>query len=605
MRIKQYLLFSILAVFIAWSQFILLKPHLQYGFSDVDWGFLFYYKEHKEKFPNIIENFYQTFLRWGVYTHQQYYIGVQEEFFGLDFQKFQITIHIFKTLAAISAYPLFLIITQSYIAAFIGVILFAFSYSSVGTMYTVVTSSDYSAIFAMNIFFYLYWWIIEKRNSKWYLSFVSLLLFIFTLFLSTERMYPILFWLIAGEIFLLIYNKFSRKYLLNSYKRLAIIFIPVLTIIILYPAIVNNFLTTTSSSLFKKIIEGNMQLLLNPFIALGSIIIPHGFWKYFGTFTLNGQIFYVSYFTSKQFIVLILITLLLGQFISKKFIKFTIITMLQFIIGASLIFYLASHHKSHFDPTFISPALIGIYILAIGFSSFFFWVLNDKKNRLLIGIFGGITMTILYIVLTWVSTDYSLIFTGAHRYLTVPALLISLSVGCLIRLMTIKLQRVRGFAKVSLIIPVIVLVSIILIWSKQISFLFEDQLNKGFGASDKQNMRNQLLSYIDNLDSNQKSLFFFDFSEDPQNGPYYDNTLLGGFSTWMLWHSSINFNERLRPDIFWNNKDRLKSSKTIIDNEVGFYVYENFFPISNFYAFRLKDKKVINIKDELLEELGI
>src|SRR3989344_7298588 len=111
------ILFLILIPVVIISQLIILEPHLRYGFSDVDWGFLFYYKEHKANFPNIFENLYQTFLRWGVYTHQQYYIGIQEYFFGLDFQKFQITTHVFKTLATISAYPLFLIIPRNYISA--------------------------------------------------------------------------------------------------------------------------------------------------------------------------------------------------------------------------------------------------------------------------------------------------------------------------------------------------------------------------------------------------------------------------------------------------------------------------------------------------------
>ena len=180
----------------------------------------------------------------------------------------------------------------------------------------------------------------------------------------------------------------------------------------------------------------------------------------------------------------------------------------------------------------------------------------------------------------------------------------SLSLGCLISLMIIKFQKTKGFAKVGLIIPVVVLIAILLIWSKQISLYFEDHLNKGFGVSDKQKMRNQLLFYIDNLDTTQKSLFYFDFSEDPKNGSYYDNTLLGGFSTWILWHKNINFDERLRPYFFWNDIHKLKSSKTIRDKKIGLYLYERFFPLSNFYAFKLKDKKVINIKEELAKELG-
>ncbi len=90
MRLKEYLLFSILAVFIAWSQFILLEPHLQYGFSDVDWGFLSTYKmQNPYKLSQFIDNIKIGGTTGGVYTHQIYYIGIQNEFFGLNFESFR------------------------------------------------------------------------------------------------------------------------------------------------------------------------------------------------------------------------------------------------------------------------------------------------------------------------------------------------------------------------------------------------------------------------------------------------------------------------------------------------------------------------------------
>src|SRR3989344_3469012 len=159
--VARYWYLLLLIVLVIISQIILLKPHLEYGFSDVDWGFLSIYKTQN---PYSLSQFIEFLKRGGtlggIYTHQIYYIGIQNDLFGLDFKFFQITTHTFKILAILSIFPLLLAISGSRLAAFLSTIFFAFSYSAVGTMYTVVTSSDYSAIFSMGIFATLYWYVV-------------------------------------------------------------------------------------------------------------------------------------------------------------------------------------------------------------------------------------------------------------------------------------------------------------------------------------------------------------------------------------------------------------------------------------------------------------
>ena len=133
---------------------------------------------------------------------------------------------------------------------------------------------------------------------------------------------------------------------------------------------------------------------------------------------------------------------------------------------------------------------------------------------------------------------------------------------------------------------------------------FDYHIFHGFAASDQQYMRSQLASYIENLSSVQPSLFYFEWLEDHDRGYYYDATLLGGFKTWMLWHKDINFNWSLRPvDIYWNQPQKLKEARTTKNGVKGFTVYGQFFQDENFYAFNLKDKKVIDIRDKIIDRI--
>ena len=277
MNSKPFLLLIFLFFLIAISQLLILKPHLNYGFSDVDWGFLSIYKtQNPYSLPQFIYNLTNSGTLGGVYTHQIYYIGLQNEFFGLNFEKYHLTTHFFKILATIFSFPIFLVISASMPVAFIATILFSFSYSAVGAMYTVVTSGDYSAISIMELFFVAYWYILKRNLTNTGLLLIAFILFILTIFLSTERMYPMPLFIELIEFFLIWNRRKSLKNILDLprsfYIRNIGILLPIILIFFVKPLIFLDFFLRNGMELIHRINLGNWNLILTPFIALGSIV---------------------------------------------------------------------------------------------------------------------------------------------------------------------------------------------------------------------------------------------------------------------------------------------------------------------------------------------
>lgn len=584
-------LFIILSIIVIISQIILLKPHLQYGFSDVDWGFLSIYKtENPYSASQFIEFLKRGGTLGGVYTHQIYYIGIQEHFFGLDFKSFHLTTHFFKILATLSSYPVLLVISGSGLVALIGTILFGFSYSGVGTMYTVVTSNDYLAIFLMNIFLTIYFYIVKKNTGNWFYLLGLLIFLVLALFWSTERIYPLPLFVVLLELFMFWTKKKLEK---NSLKRIFILLSPLVIIFIIKPTIFLSFVLDHGVEIAQRVSLGNWNLILTPFIALGSIIVPHNYTKYL---LPPGSIFTFT-----------VVTLILGLTIFKRPLKNTLHILLITSVFSVILYILASHFVDHLiTQESIIQALVGFYILAIAIVSFNYW--RKEKERILLGLFVGPFLAFLYIFLTWIGAATSEVFAGVHRYLTIPALFMSLFLANLFGIIFLKLWKLPQnikYLKILSVAPLFLFILFININVKEIQYFFNYQLISGFGAADKNLMRNQLNGYLNNLSDTKTSLFYFDFMEDNDRGYYYDNTLLGGFGTWMLWHPSINFNKDFAPKAFWNNPKLLKESLQTMNGEKVIIFEKKFYNINNFYAFKLKDKKIIDIKSEILNQLGV
>jgi hypothetical protein len=131
---------------------------LQLGFTPDDWRLLFFYQSLGDNpFSKIL---YVWSVKGAYTTSQVYYIGILNYFFGLNYQLYQVTNIVIKTIATVSIFPLVLIIFKRRLLAFLTTLLYGASFMGSKSLEYVVKGTDYLAIIPMNIFFIFYYYIV-------------------------------------------------------------------------------------------------------------------------------------------------------------------------------------------------------------------------------------------------------------------------------------------------------------------------------------------------------------------------------------------------------------------------------------------------------------
>ena len=388
-RLPVLLIFLSIFPIVAILQYIILKPHLLYGFADIDWAGLLTYKYINN--PISLESFLKVFSISGVYTTQYYFIGIQESFFGLDYQKYNLVAYILKFLSTITVFPLFYIITKRKLVATIGTLIYAFSFASIAALYSVMTTINYLGVIFMNIFICLYWYLAQKNKIDWRLMLSAIASFYLALLLATERMYPLVPLIVIGEFFYMCYQKFSKISLISGLKRLLLLFTPVILLMIIKPSIHNDLIAFLGNSqlTFRKISEGNWHLIFTPFTALGSMILPKEHTLSLGIINLNSLTDYLGFLLGGPLFIFGIITLILSLLLSKNPRKFAVTTF-AFLVPLMLFsFYMAIRRldinpdlgnvygklRMYFDPGFVMPpALIGMFVLSLACAFLLEWI---------------------------------------------------------------------------------------------------------------------------------------------------------------------------------------------------------------------------------------
>ncbi|OGE72386.1 hypothetical protein A3H40_04040 [Candidatus Daviesbacteria bacterium RIFCSPLOWO2_02_FULL_38_15] len=632
---RSLLIFIIIVPLIFFLESKLLAPHLRYGFADVDWGFLYQYKElGNAPFTKI----YETWKGFGVYTYGVYYMGILEHFFpidGFNFINIHKANHFFKFLSAITLFPVILVFTGKRLLAALTTILYAVAYSSVAPLYTAQVSGYYAGITVMNLFA-TYYILIVKNNKIGLLWLIfGFFLFAFTLFIATERMYPLIPLIFLGEFLWMLNQKFSRLIVKSSIIRQIALFSPPVF------AFLSEFFRGpiqfggmsaffgNAKIIFQKIIEGNWQLALNPLISLASLFFPRENWGLIGSdrYALTGFGEYMWFFLGPFFAFLIFTTFL-SLFILKKRRRFMLINSILAITLGTIAYILASHQLSiaenlrlSFDTMFLRPVLIGVFVISLTLSLFIEWLLNGKKEDYLLYLFIGPAIAFLFIFLTWLPSDYTLIVAGIHRYLAIPAIASSFFIAVLITLFYEKINKIKALRIFSWLI-LLIIIPIIQLNFFVVGKYFYDELNfTGMDGQQQKDMKSKLLSYMGDFDLKEPTLFYFD-EEDSENGYFHETTIVAGFSTWIRFRGRSTPLDGVTPDYIRNhdlgsetnvyctgvNVDclgTLRSYVTLRNGEKGILYKNVFYPPNRFYAFRLKGRDVLNIISEILQENGI
>ena len=607
----------------------LLAPHLKYGFADVDWGFLYSYKKLGEA-PLL--KVLQIWKEWGVYTYQAYYMGIVEHFFPIDNFNFvgihQVT-HYFKFLSAITLFPLIYVLTRKKLLSAITTLLYAVAYPAVGPIYAAAVSGNYPAIAVMNLFFTFYIYMVKNTKIGLIWLGTATFLFFLTLFLSPERMYPLIPLLILGELFWVWSQKFSRFQVKASIIRASIFFSPVIIVILLETlGIINSsgdatgFLGNTNS-IFQKISQGNWSLILYPLISVGSLFLPREYWWLIGSGRSSIESFssYWGFFLGPFLTFLIFISLL-SYFISKKRAKFLWLNALLAATLGSMVFVFSTHHLSidpslrvHWDPMFLNSVIMAVLVLSLAVSCLIEFVTSGKKEIYALYLFLGIAVAFLFIFLTWVVASYNLIFEGVHRYLVIPAIGSSFFIASLITLVYEKIHRLsflRNFAWIVLL----VLIPIIQLNFNIVGKYFQKELYfAGMDGEGHIRMKRKLLSYMGNFDLKEPTLFYFD-ERDYENGYFDETTIIAAFEVWLRFRGKSDplmdgpYIQYIRNGVLCPQPDpdcyKKLSEFVASKNGIKGLIYKGvFYPEKNFYAFRLKNHDIYNIKDEVAKEIRL
>lgn len=632
---RSLLIFVVIAPLVFLLQSKLLAPHLKYGFADVDWIYLYQYKQLGEA---PFEKIFEVWKGMGVYTYGVYYMGIVEHFFpidGFNFVNFHKANHFFKFLSVITLFPLILVLTGKKLLAALATILYAIAYSAVGPLYSAQVSGYFLGITIMNIFGTYYILIVKKNKTGLLWLIGGILLFVLTLFIATERMYPLIPLIFLGEFFWILSQKFSKPIIRSSIKRQIAFFSPLILLILLqfYGELsqfggASGFFRNTKT-IFQKILQGNWQLLLTPPISLSSLFFPREYWGLIGSDrnSLAGFGGYLGFFLG-PFLTLFIFISFLSTLVSKKPLRFILTNSIFAIILGVIVYILASHQLSidkalrwHFDPMLMKPALIGMFILSLTASLLIEWLLSSKKENYTLYLFLGLAIPFLFIFLTWLPSDYTLIWAGVHRYLTIPAIGSSFFIATLITLFYEKMSKGKILRNFSWLIFLIIIPIIQLNFSVVDKYFDQELSDSGMDGVGQKIIKNELLSYMGNFDLKEPTLFYFD-EQDRENGYFLETTIVAGFSIWIQFRGKSIPLEGVTPQ-YIRNMDlgsetnvyctgvninclgKLKSYVTLQNGEKGILYKNVFYKPERFYAFRLKDRHVFDIKSEILQEIGI
>lgn len=637
-KIKNLLIFLLLAISVWILQNIILRSHLEYGFRDGDW---FDIRRFLTFGDLTLDDFIANLKVNAAYTYQLYYPGLLTKLYGLNFGNLNQATHLFKFLATLAIFPMVLVVTKNKMTAFITTLIYSVAYPTIGPLFSLVTGGYFVTIIFLSFFLIIYWNLINQTSLNFKLIIGTQVLFILTLILGPERMYPLIPLIIIVE-FLLILKKPASQTIKTSLIRLFSLLLPLVVFYLIYsiwfkdqinPSYFAPQFLIAIKIRYESILAGNWQLILYPFASFGSLFLYGDHLNFLGSFNTTSFSSFLSHFLFRQMLIFSIITIFLMRLISKKPYKLILITLLPTFIFGLIIFLMSKNWQGinsgariHFDTNFVGiPAIFGFYLSALNLSFFFAWLRGNDEKKLIFPIFLGSAVSFLFIFFTWIGSDVQLLFTGPQRYLTTPAIGSSLSLAGLIVLIFNQLKKVR-VTKYLAWLSILIVVQIILINADITKKFFDYELNyAGMRGSDQTRIKNKFWSIAPNISNNEISLFYFDESQDIENGYFDETAIMAGFEDWIQFdHGRLIVVNRPFPGMLRTNIqcpehtqqscfEILKKGLIRQNGEWGILYKDpirqplgnRFFKLNNFYAMRFINRDLVDIRKEILDQLGI
>ncbi len=612
------ILFIFLMLVIIPMQFDLLRPALEMGLTPDDWSFIFWYKT-LGAYP--LNSLPQVWAERGPYTTVPlYYTGMINDLVNFNYKNLQLMSILFKSLATLVIFPLILIVFKNRLLAFLTTMFFAMTYISSGPLETAVEPTEYLGLFFIGLFLISYYFLI-KGKVKWSLLISSTILLLIALGVSVMRVYPLLIFLLIVEFYLFWKNPTSGRFK-EGFLRLLILFSPIILISLNRPSLVLSYIYQPKT-LFSLVLQGNWQLILTPIQGLGHTLPLNSYWSYLGAIKIEDFSAYLSFFMNGPLITFGVISLFLSLFTSKNALRFFITVFIAFLFFGIAIFFIINYRLTlpmqeqiNFDSPKIYPTIIGIFLLALTASYFMEWKRQSKKATWLLALWLGLFWAITFIVMTWLLASTNLNFGGAQdHYLMIPSVGVYLFISALIVIFYEKIKKVKTLFFL-VFLPVLSLF-IIFFYSLNrhlIHTYYNNASINGRAASGQILLQSKFKERIEQFNKTEPLLFYFDTSE-LENGPFYTESFLSSFPFWMRFQGT-QLKDGCSERLYLNEHKQLIPYIREQDGQKGFFYkglcvkngkggYEDiFYKMENFYAFKLKDRDFIDIKEEVLKELG-
>lgn len=617
--------FFLCTVAVFFIHFTLYQPVIQYRLFNIteDWPFLVLYRS---LYPNPLTRILDVWTSMGLHTSAQvYHIGILSDFLMFNYQGYQIVNVILKVIGTLSFFPLIIVLFKNKKLAFIATVLFGISSATAGSFLWIVKGSEYMGIATMNLFLITYYYTIQK-NSKRLLCLSSLLILLAYLF-APPRMFPLPMLVLLVEIYWIIK---TRKLSNLRYSVIRAIFFILPIILISKSAPVSSIpFSSRPPILFRDIVNGNWQNLLDPFAGIGWTLFTNDFWKFFGTFEIEtfmnlGN--YLIFILRGPIIIFGLFTLFLAPILSKNWKRFFIFVFgINFILEI-LFFFVASHHFSipkelvmlYSPGQFLTtkyPSFIGIYIFIIALACFLEWRKNREQKSLFKAIWLGPIFSAVFLCPTWVImglliNDHS----SVHWYFGIPAMGTTLFMAAILVLFYEKFK----YKKMAKSFVTVIIIGIIYIFYQTHGVAIAKQylgINpEKVSLTDQQMIHEKFVNTLNKTARSGNLLVYLDITGDTLNlsrtTQYYKEALVvANFGDWIHFRRegtgkinngciyAIIDKKVLESAINFRNGEKVFIYKGVCD-EVVFKLHE-------FYAFRVQDGEFIDIKNEILRELGI
>lgn len=622
-KLNNILIIFILIILVWITQVLFLNQAAQLGMNGWDdWVQLFNYDSNRIVGDSLINKD----IIGNIYILQEtYYIGVLKAIFGLHLASFKLFDLLLKSLAALSSGYLVFKLTKDKLFAFLTLFFFVIFPSTAGLLNSVVSGLNHLVIVFMC--FSIYFYIESFKTPKKIL--LASLFFLLAFCAGPARAYLLLPIPLTIELIRL------RK----EFK--PFVFLRRLLIFYFLPFVLAQSSSGNFDPFFeiivrlKQIQSGNLYTLTLPFQMVSTLFIDQSIlidilnWgKSFIPFINKG----LNSFLVVN-IALILSSFYLGFVIKgKNYKSFTFILIISTFLMEILFYFLgrismnngiisfinyegSTYLTQILDPTVYQAFLGGFYTI-LGSMLTWEWWKKQRDNKILTVVVAGWFWTVSTVFASYLSNyRWEMIIQSNDRYMFVSSLgivvfaagIFSLSFKALGKIQNLKFKLLSNF----------LLTAFILLITRE-DYKYLDQIYYGFNerggsAYWQETMYRKFLTTIgkDNL---KKNIFLYMVNQG--DAQFNEGSFIYPVYFEIYYDEKGNLIRGSCNKVLNNNIEILKKAYIELNREKGF-IFETrclkaikgtegrrvFYPLSNFYAYKIVDKEFVDIKGDILDQL--